>query len=230
MCGRYTVAVPGDLVAEVFGARDESEHVPRWNVAPTEVAPIVRLDRQGERVLQALDWGFKAFWDRRGDSTGGRPIINARAESVADKPAFRSAVAKRRCLVPADGFYEWRDERIGGRTVRSPLHFRLRDRGIFAMAGIWSPGPRDGRDGFAILTTAPNSLVEPIHDRMPAILAPEAYTAWLDPEAPPELLATLLGPFPAEQMEYAAASRAVNRAGTEGPQLLEEDGPGPLFE
>lgn len=224
MCGRYTLGVPADLVAEVFDAHLASSHKPRWNIAPTELGAVVRLGKNARRELVDLQWGFRPFWDRGG---AGKPMINARAETVAEKPAFKSAFARRRCLVPADGFYEWRDERFGSKTVRSPLHFRQRDRGLFAMAGLWSPGGE--RDAYTIVTTTPNALVEPFHDRMPAILAPEFWAAWLDPEAPAEYLSTLVGPYPAELMEAAPASRAVNRAGVEGPELLHEDGPGPLF-
>lgn len=227
MCGRYTLAVPGELVAEVFGAELDLEHDPRWNIAPTETAPVVRVDGEGRRRLEAFDWGFRAFWDR--NAATARPLINARSETVQDKPAFRSAFAARRCLVPADGFYEWRDELLGRKTVRSPLHFRRRDRGLLAMAGIWSPAGSAPRPAFAILTTRPNELVAPIHDRMPAILPSEAWAAWLDPSTDPELLASLLEPYPAELMEAAPANRALNRAGREGPDLLTEEGPGPLF-
>lgn len=180
MCGRFTLAVQPALIAEAFGLTDVPDLAPRYNVAPTQVAPVVRQPAAGApRRLDGLRWGLVPSW--ADDPALGNRLINARSETVAQKPSFRSAFRQRRCLVPADGFYEW--AKVG--KVRQPWHFRRADGAPFAFAGLWErwrAPSGEALETFTILTTAANALVAPVHPRMPVILPPTAYEAWLDPE------------------------------------------------
>jgi putative SOS response-associated peptidase YedK len=180
VCGRFTLTTPAELVAEAFGLDEVPELSPRRNISPTEDIAAVTLV-EGRRVLRLLKWGFPA-----GTS---RPIINARAETIASRPAFRDAFRLRRCLVPADGFYEWVEE--GGK--KKALWFRRPDRAPFAFAGLFEEahvGPF-----CTLVTTTPTRVVAPIHDRMPVILPKEEYARWLDPKiVEPRILAPLLAP------------------------------------
>lgn len=223
MCGRFTLTSPDELVAEAMGLEEPPKLSARYNIAPSQDVAAVVAAPEGRR-LATYRWGLLA----PGDSD--RPdllLINARAESAAAKPLFREAFRSRRCLVPADGFYEWR--RAG--TRREPFHVRLRDRRPFAFAGLWNPetGP-DGRPllALAILTTECNELMRPIHDRMPVIVPPEAHAAWLDPAArAPD---ALLRPYPAERMEAVRVGSYVNAASAEGPRCLEPERQKSLFD
>jgi putative SOS response-associated peptidase YedK len=205
MCGRYKLSATGEEVAAAFGLVAGPSIRPRYNIAPTQPAPVVRLE-DGERpVGRVLQWGLVPSWAK--DPSIGHRMINARAETVAEKPAYRVAFRRRRCLVPADGFYEWR--RDG--KVRTPHLLRLRGGGLFAFAGLWEAweGPDGALESFTILTTTPNALVAPIHDRMPVILAPGDRDRWLRDDRP-DVLAGLLRPVGADAMEALAVSRAVN--------------------
>ncbi|MBK6690234.1 MAG: SOS response-associated peptidase [Deltaproteobacteria bacterium] len=200
MCGRFTLASPGARLAALLGLTRVDPGPPRYNVAPTQ--PILAVhDRGGEREGVWLSWGL-----------GGKQI-NARSETVFEKAPFRDAVCRRRCLVPADGFYEWK--KLG--ATKQPYHLRLLDGGPFAMAGIEDQG------SCAILTTTPNPLVAEFHDRMPVILPPEAYALWLDPSIrDPEPLLGLLVPFPAERMKGVPVGDRVGDPKNDGPELLVE--------
>ncbi len=200
MCGRFTLASPGARLAALLGLTRVDPGPPRYNVAPTQ--PILAVhDRGGEREALWLSWGL-----------GGKQI-NARSETVFEKAPFREAARRRRCLVPADGFYEWK--KLG--ASKQPFHLRLLDGGPFAMAGIEDHG------SCAILTTTPNPLVAELHDRMPVILSPEAYALWLDPSIrDPEPLLGLLVPFPADRMKSVPVSDRVGDPKNEGPELLVE--------
>jgi putative SOS response-associated peptidase YedK len=207
MCGRYTVTAGATELIETFDVPELSfEHHPRYNVAPSQDAPVVASDRHGRRI-GLMRWGFEPA----GALSGRGVWINARAESVARRATFREAFRRRRCLVPADGFYEWRREGRG----RIPYWFHARDRGLFSLAGIW-----EGRT-FAILTTDANDDVRAVHDRMPVVVAPGERAAWMDRDAPPEILARMLGPAPAGTFESWAVSGRVNRPDPEGPSLIE---------
>lgn len=192
MCGRFTLTATPEMVADELGLMVVPELVPRFNISPTQGAPVVRL-LDGARRLDLLTWGLVPSW--ADDRKIGQRLINARSETVADKPAFRGAYKRRRGLVVADGFYEWRKE--GAR--KQPVWFHLADQGVFTFAGLWerwvSP---DGEvvDSCTILTTAANELVRPVHDRMPVILPPDLRDAWLAPgELPPDAASTLLAPY-----------------------------------
>lgn len=217
MCGRFSLGVDTDrLIAEFDVTIVTVDHRPRYNIAPTQpVAAIVR-GRDGLR-LGFLRWGLlPAGVDR---PPGGRPLINARAESVGRKPAFVDSFRRRRCWVLADGFYEWRKEPGGG---RSPFHVRLPDGRPFAFAGIWdrAEGENDPLLTCAILTTRPAEAVAAIHPRMPVMLAPETRAAWLDPAAPPATLQALLRPYDGP-LEVRPVSRRVNSAANDDPSCRE---------
>lgn len=222
MCGRFTLRAPASAVAEQFGLLELPPFTQRFNIAPTQPVPVVRLtpgDAEPQRQLVWLRWGLIPSW--ADDPAIGNRLINARAETAADKPAFRAAMRRRRCLVVADGFYEW--QKIGKR--KQPYFMHLRDDRPFAFAGLWEAW--EGADHSAIesctlLTTDANAVVRPIHDRMPVILRPEDYDRWLDPaiersqELPP-----LLRPFPAELMEAYPVSPLVNSPARDDPRCVE---------
>jgi putative SOS response-associated peptidase YedK len=236
MCGRYTLTSPAKVIADVFGvdgAIDEVDATPRYNIAPGQDVWIVRADRSGEhRELSRVRWGLVPAWSDQ--PTSSATMINARAETAADKPAFRMPFRRRRCIVPADGFYEW--QRQSGRS--QPFLIGERDQRPFGMAGLWDVWR--GEDGTrvescTILTTAPNELVQPLHDRMPAILAPDDFERWLDRrEEDPARLLALLKPCPNDELVLRPVSTRVNDPGNDDPECLtsveiEPDPQGSLF-
>ncbi len=218
MCGRYTLRTPVEKLAEEFGFDASSVEVPpNYNVAPTQEVAAV-LSEGGERRLELLRWGLIPSW---ADDPGiGSRMINARAETAPEKPSFRRAFRERRCLIPADGFYEWK--RTDG--AKQPYYIRMRGGRPFAFAGLWEAWNDDGGPEIrscAILTTAPNALAGEIHDRMPVILPAGSYDAWLDPEAEKEELVTLLAPYPEAEMEGYPVSRFVNSPSNNDPRCIE---------
>lgn len=227
MCGRFTTTAPADVLAEEFGldAVAPAFAAPRFNVAPTHDVPVISA--WAPTALEPMRWGLVPPW---ADTLAiGPRFINARAETVADKPAFRQAFEKRRCLVVGDGFYEWR--RDGKRKI--PMYVRLRSHRPWAFAGVWegwlSPEGTLVKT-CTIITTEPNELLAPIHDRMPAILDREARARWLDDTTADwaELLA-LLRPFPADAMEMFPVSTQVNKPDFDDPTCVERcEPPGTL--
>lgn len=217
MCGRYTLISQAVEIAEAF-AVDVPSWEARYNIAPTQSVLAVRLGDTG-RVCSLLRWGMVPRWAA---SLSGPPLINARSETVDHLPAFRSAFIKRRCLVPADGFFEWKAER----KTKRPHHFTLKG-GLFAFAGLWErwEGEQGVVESVAILTTEANDLVRPCHDRMPVILPAEARDLWLEPRADTTALRALLRPYPPSEMAVREVSRAVGSPGNEGPQCLAPAGP-----
>jgi putative SOS response-associated peptidase YedK len=221
MCGRFARRSTREVLADWFGV--DLEDLPAfsasYNVAPQSVQPIVRLGPEtGAREFALLRWGLVPFWAK--DAKIGYSTINARAEEVANKPAFRDALRKRRCLIPADAFYEWskRDAK-----TRQPFAFALKSGEPFAFAGLWeSWRPKDGDalETFTILTTDANEIVEPAHNRMPVILEPKDYSRWLEPAAQERLPVDLLRPFPAEQMASWPVSERVGNVRYNDPELL----------
>lgn len=209
MCGRFRVARSKEVLEEVFDAEDSLSPVqwkPRYNVAPGQAVLAVRQDAEWPvRRLAPLRWGLIPAWAK--DAAVGYKMINARAESAAARPAFREAMRSRRCLIPADGFYEWK--RAGKEKL--PFCFTLADDAPFAFAGLWEQwrNPQgEAVESCTILTTAPNDLVRDVHDRMPVILAPEAYELWLDPGfTRVEELQPLLKPYAGAMRRYRVSSR-----------------------
>ncbi len=194
---------------------------PSYNAAPQSVQPVVRLSRDtGNREFALLHWGLVPFWAK--DAKIGYSTINARAEEAASKPAFREALKKRRCLVPSDAFYEW--QRLDAKT-KQPFAIALKSGEPYSFAGLWeSWQQKDGAplDTFTILTTDPNLLMEPIHNRMPVILEPKDYDRWLDPGDATRPPVDLLRPYPAERMSAWTVSERVGNVRNNDPELLEQ--------
>jgi putative SOS response-associated peptidase YedK len=219
MCGRYTLTDPDPrLLRFRFGLREsaEIEQRPRYNVAPTDPVLAVRLDREGGREPGVLRWGLIPHY--ADPDSYDRLLINARAETVTEAPAFRDAFSTHRCLIVADGFYEWREEEMGKR----PVWITRPSREPFAFAGLWAEGRRaDGSSmhSCAIVTCEPGKVVAPIHDRMPVILEPDGEDPWLDPAAGDEQLTALLAPT--DDLEVTQVSDAVNDVRQDGPGLIE---------
>ena len=214
MCARYSLTRPEGAIAELFGVAEAPTLIARWNVAPTQTVPVVVEGPPGVRRLELRRWGLVPSW--ASDPAIGVRMINARAETVASKPSFRSAFRARRCLVPADGFYEWRA--VG--KARHAMRFSLEGGGLFAFAGIWERWGRDesAMETVAILTTTPNDVVAAVHDRMPVILPPAAYGTWLAPAGvDAALLGALLCPYTASAMTATPLSSYVNNSRHEGP-------------
>ncbi|MGB7264228.1 MAG: SOS response-associated peptidase [Terracidiphilus sp.] len=225
MCGRFARRSTREVLADWFGVdlEDLPPFAPSYNIAPQSVQPIVRLGRDtGDREFALMRWGLVPFWAR--DAKIGYSTINARAEEAAAKPAFREALRKRRCLVPADAFYEW--EHSDPKNKR-PFAFALRSGQPYAFAGIWeSWRPKEGQpiETFSILTTDANQVVEPIHNRMPVILDPKDYDRWLEPATIERLPLDLLRAFPAEQMISWPVSSRVGNVKNNEPDLLDPTG------
>jgi putative SOS response-associated peptidase YedK len=219
MCGRFgQTATPAELAAAFQAAwRCEEPALPRYNVAPTQPVPVLLTDG-GRRLLDVFRWGLIPSWAK--DARIGNKMINARAETVVEKPAYRTAFQRRRCLVPAGGFYEWK--RTAGGKVPHWIH--PADGGALTFAGLWeSWRPEKGADPvhtFTILTTTPSADVAGIHDRMPVIVAPGDRDGWLDPEAPVADLLPLLRPAPDGYLRTHPVSTAVNRPTYDGPDLI----------
>ncbi|HWE63796.1 MAG TPA: SOS response-associated peptidase [Chloroflexota bacterium] len=213
MCGRYTLTNTGQLALR-FGVA-EADVEPRYNIAPSQEVPIIVAGRDGPALREAR-WGFRPAW--LGDSANAAPI-NARAETLLERPLFRGAVATHRCLIPADGFYEWQAR--PGQKAKQPFYIRLRDGALFAFAGLYTAGKDDAEDTCALITTRPNALMAPIHDRMPAILRREDEAAWLDPELTiPEAVLGYLEPYPESLMQAYPVSTLVSNVRHEGPDLV----------
>ena len=216
MCGRFSQAQIAELDREVFKLLSIPSLPPRFNVAPTQEVAVVRQPGAAdERSLDLLRWGLIPYWAK--DPSIGNRMINARAESVADKPAFRDSFRERRCLVPSNGFYEWSKTEHG----KQPYYVRVLGGKLFAFAGLWDrwrDSSGDVRETFTIITTEPNELLRPVHNRMPVILAPQDYDRWLASD--PADLTTLLRPYPSEQMSYYPVSRYVNSPDNEGPECI----------
>ena len=209
MCGRYTEIASDDELIEHFDIEQAPPREPRYNIAPTQDAPIVCLNRDGQRRMAMHRWGLIPFW--ADDAKIGARLINARSETVAETPAFRDAFRGRRCLVPTSGFYEWR--RLDAKTKR-PYFIRLREPAPFAFAGLrarWQSPDGPAIRSYTILTTTPNAVMAPLHDRMPVIIHPADYALWLDPDAPPGALLDLLRPAPDDALEAYGVSPRVNR-------------------
>lgn len=223
MCGRFVSSLPPQEVARWFRTKNLVPNTPpRFNAAPTQDVLAVRYNpKTGERSLDAIRWGLVPHWAK--DLSIGSKLINARAEGIAEKPAFRDAFLRRRCLIPSNGFYEWRKDA----KPKQPYLVALKDEEIFAFAGLWENW-RDKEHGgewvrtCTIVTARANEVVAPIHSRMPVILDPQDYATWLgETGADHDELLGLLKPFPAERAEAYPVGPAVNSVRNDDPSLLE---------
>ena len=218
MCGRFALIVDASVLAEVFEIDPPRDLKPRFNIAPTQRIPIVRAGREAPREWAEVRWGLVPSWAK--DEKIGARMINARGETVAEKPSFRSAVKSRRCLIPADGFYEW-VKTDGG---KQPHYIHFADGRAFAFAGLWERWHKsDGEplDTCTIITTTPNDLVAALHDRMPVILPPETFTEWLEPQPlTSDRLQDLLASHPAGDMEAYQVSTHVNKPANDDPECV----------
>jgi putative SOS response-associated peptidase YedK len=228
MCGRYSLTTPVEALRRVFGFLEQPNLAPGYNIAPTHQVAALRLGADGERHFVRLRWGLVPAWAK--DLSIGARMINARAESVAEKPAFRAAFRQRRCLVMADGFYEWQKRDKG---PKQPFRVTLADGGPFGFAGLWESwtdkGSGETVETCTIVTTDANELLAPIHDRMPVILVPGDVAAWLNTAAPPEAALALLRPCPAGVLVAYPVSTRVNKVANDDPGVIaplqEEEAP-----
>jgi len=223
MCGRFTLTIDPTHLQEAFPWADIPDDLPqRYNIAPSQ--PVAVIPNTGDNTLSMYKWGLIPSWSK--DPAIGDRMINARAESLAEKPSFRNAYRRRRCLILADGFYEWKQN--PGMKSKQPVYIRLKTEHPFAFAGLWeiwnSPDGSEIRS-CTIITTQPNSLLEPIHNRMPVILPPNVYNQWLAPEdRQPAQLNDLLIPYPSSEMIAFPVSRMVNSPQTDTPDLIKPVG------
>jgi putative SOS response-associated peptidase YedK len=220
MCGRFVLMTTGKSLAEHFRLAEEPSLEPRYNIAPTQPVAIIKPHAGTSlRDLRIVKWGLIPYWAK--DHKMGARLINARSETAADRPAFRAPFKMRRCLIPADGFYEWKKLEKG----KEPYLVVLSNRLPFAFAGLWESWKSpDGEliESCTILTTDANDLVQPIHDRMPAILLPNDYELWLNPDIKtPVSLKNVLKPFPWEEMVMFPVSGKVNKAGYDAADCVE---------
>ena len=217
MCGRYVITSSPAVIRALFGYPEQPNFPARYNVAPTQPIPLVRL-HEGKRHFALMRWGLIPAWVK--DPKTFSLLINARGESVIDKPAFRNAMRRRRCLIPADGFYEWKD--VSGR--KQPYFLHLRAGGPFAFAGLWETwtGPNgEELDTAAIVTTRANRTLAAFHDRMPVIVPPEAFDLWLDSaKVDAQTASALIAPAREDLFEAYEISAAVNRAANDSPDLI----------
>ncbi|HEY7117926.1 MAG TPA: SOS response-associated peptidase [Tepidisphaeraceae bacterium] len=238
MCGRYTLVRLADVLEKFpWIEHGPPDLVPRYNIAPTQ--PLLAIANDHPEQFDHLVWGLVPFWAK--DPAIGNKMINARAESLAEKPAFRNLLKRRRCLVIADGFYEWMPDPAGGKKGgKIPMYVQMKDRKPFAFAGLWDTwkgsggAPAASEDGrttvdtgqtlrtCTIITTAANDLMKPIHDRMPAIIPPEDYRCWLDAKDEDAVeLEKMLCPYPADEMTAHPVSTIVNSPKNEVPACIE---------
>jgi putative SOS response-associated peptidase YedK len=220
MCGRFTVRKPKEVIAKQFGVEIDDELAPRFNIAPTQQVAAIRASQgDGGREFVSLKWGLIPSWAK--DASIGAKLINARSETVMEKPSFRESFRRRRAIIPADGIFEWRRAGKG----KQPYFFQMRDGSLFGFAGLWDRWrDEDGEvvETCSILTTEANDLFRPVHERMPVVLHPESYDEWLsdDPRGV-EALKELLCPYPSSEMIAYPVSPRVNSPQSQGEELIE---------
>lgn len=217
MCGRFALAATGEEVAEHYQLPEVPFVVPRYNIAPTQPVAAVRLSGSGAREMTFFQWGLIPSWAK--DPSMGSKMINARSETAEEKPAFRAAFKRRRCLLPATGFFEWRA--VDGR--KQPMYIHAAGGGLFSLAGLWEiwQSPDGGMlETCTILTTSPNALMEPIHNRMPVIIDPPDYAMWLAADTPLDQLHHLLRPFDAAPLDAFPVGTAVNKPQNDTPDII----------
>jgi len=222
MCGRYRLAAKERYIRDHFGLDEDPHWMPRWNIAPTQPVPVIRRDKKGpKRTFSLLRWGLIPYWAK--DASIGFKTINAMSETAAEKPAFRDAIRQRRCLIPADGFFEWK--KLGPKEKQA-YNIGMADDSVFAFAGLWERWQdpvNEVVETCTILTTKPNPLVADVHDRMPVILSAEDYDLWLDPGVMDSArVADCLKPFDARLMKKYLVSARVNRPENDDQECARE--------
>jgi putative SOS response-associated peptidase YedK len=221
MCGRFTNKAKSKDIEKEFkvGRKNANLFEPRYNIAPSQMIDVV-FEPESERILSQLKWGLIPHWAK--DSDIGNRMINARAETLTEKPSFREAFKSRRCIIPASGFYEWQKTGTG---AKQPFYFYLKDKEVFGFAGLWETwiDKQSGEEleTCTIITTEANEVLKPVHERMPVILKPESYDEWLDAkEKDTEKLQKFLVPYPAEEMDSHAVSKSVNVPDVDSAELI----------
>lgn len=218
MCGRFTLQLPPEFLAEIFGLTEVPAYPARYNIAPTQKIPTIRTDADYRNRFDLLSWGLIPSWAK--DKSQASHMINARSETIAEKPAFKQAFKHRRCLIPSSGFYEW----FAVGKEKHPLFIHLKNDLPMVFAGIWEhwKSPEgENIETCSILTTASNKLIEPIHDRMPVILHPQEFDLWLDRDLTEhEKLKQLFQPYPADLMDMYQVSTMVNSPRNDSPELI----------
>jgi putative SOS response-associated peptidase YedK len=221
MCGRYLIITNPDEFRRLLGYPEQPNFPPRYNVAPTQPVPIVRRT-EGERHFALVRWGLMPPWVK--DPKNFTLLINARGESAHEKPSFKNAMKRRRCLIPADGFYEWKGEGAAKRSSARPWLVRRKGGGALAFAGLWDTwsGPNgEEMESCAIVTVEASPLLQQVHHRMPVMLRPEAYDAWLDCDnVRAEEALSVVSVIPDAQLETYPVSPAVNRVANDGPEVI----------
>ncbi|MFC1607773.1 SOS response-associated peptidase [Candidatus Latescibacterota bacterium] len=220
MCGRFALPTPAKSLAEHFSTNAFPEYEPRYNIAPSQMVPaVIHENAESGRSIRLFRWGLIPFWAK--DTKIGYKLINARAETLSEKPSFKAAYTKRRCLIPTTGFYEWKKD---GKE-KQPYYFHMRDNSLFGFAGLWERWKGEQGltiDSCTIITTTPNDLVGTFHNRMPVILDPADYDSWLNMvNTDTESLQSLLIPFPADMMASYPVNMLVNSPKNEGPECIE---------
>jgi len=219
MCGRFTLTVdPAELEDTFSNYSFPQKFAPRFNIAPSQ--PVLAIPNNESFKADFFLWGLIPMWAK--DPSIGSRLINARSETLAEKPAFRGSYRHKRCLILADGFYEWQS--VAGKRTKVPYYIHMKNRKIFAMAGLWDHWENSAGSSIStctIITTTPNELMESIHDRMPVILHPKDYSRWISPTPQtPENLQLLLKPYPAHEMSAYKVSTLVNKATNDQPELV----------
>jgi putative SOS response-associated peptidase YedK len=221
MCGRFTNNAKPEQIKKEFniGAKNPNLFQPRYNIAPSQMIDVV-FEPETERILSQLKWGLVPSWSK--DAEIGNRMINARAETIAEKPSFREAFKTRRCIIPASGFYEWQKK---GTDVKQPFYFYLRDKEVFGFAGLWESWidktTGEELETCTIITTEANDVLKPVHERMPVILKAESYDEWLDAKVKDtDKLQELLKPYPSKEMDSHAVSRNVNIPNSDSAELI----------
>lgn len=219
MCGRFTITFERDTAQQYLQLEIPTDFIPRYNVAPTQQVAVWRDTTS--RSLEWMRWGLIPSWAK--DTSIGVHLINARGETLLEKPSFREAFQRRRCLILADGFFEWQKQ--PGKQPSIPYYFTLNDKKLFFFAGLWDTWHSPSGETFttcAIITTTPNAVVEPVHDRMPVLFESQAAWAWLNKSASASSLQAMLLPYPAEKMNGYVVSTLINQANLETPELIKK--------
>jgi putative SOS response-associated peptidase YedK len=219
MCGRFTLTVDPAEIADTFGSYEfPSQFAPRFNIAPTQ--PVLAIPNDAKNKADFFIWGLIPSWSK--DPAIGNKLINARGETLAEKPSFRGSFKYKRCLILADGFFEWKSQ--AGSKLKTPHFIHMKDRKPFAIAGLWDEWHSPDGDtvrSCTIITTDPNELMSTLHNRMPVILHPKDYDLWLDPTPQtPDKLTHLIKPFPTENMSAYPVSTLVNKPGNDRPECV----------